>query len=205
MNKPDATLNCILKAPRGGALFMKRKLLICICIVTAAGVLWGYGKVRASGSLPGSAADPLVSKSYVDEKFGQLLSMLNGLSQDEKPYVPDGADSAEIINEVMRRVDALLAERGEQPQTDTYAPVFAKRGQIITGGEGSEIILRSGSAIGYVTGENGVSDITSGTEILNGMQVFVNHLLIVPRSDGRGVRLTADSWFLIKGSYTIIG
>ena len=38
----------------------------------------------------------------------------------------------------------------------------------------------------------------------NGNTIENNNLLIVPRDDGRGVKTTEDSWFIIKGEYKII-
>ncbi|GAE87367.1 hypothetical protein [Acetivibrio straminisolvens] len=52
----------------------------------------------------------------------------------------------------------------------------------------------------------GLSDITSGTgaDINTDDEVPLNHLLLVSRDDGRGLRVTSEkAWVLVKGPYTI--
>ncbi|MCL2352700.1 MAG: hypothetical protein FWC55_09235 [Firmicutes bacterium] len=138
---------------------------------------------------PGDLSDdPLARVSYVDDKVSGL---------DEK------------VNQLLLTVQALQ-NGGAAGQTPggagagaAYVPVGASAGRIILGGEGAEIILRSGSASAVCPGENGLSDVTDGVDITNGVKIPANHLLIIPRYDGRGVAVTADAWFLIKGGYTV--
>jgi len=85
----------------------------------------------------------------------------------------------------------------------TFATLQLTAGQRLIGGEGAEIILRSGEATAIDNGANGVSDITLGTDLMTGNQVGLNHLLLVPRSDGRGIVAQTDVWIMIRGAYTI--
>ena len=69
---------------------------------------------------------------------------------------------------------------------------------------GSEIILRSGSALSYTESTDGIIDVTLGQEYYNGQSLTANHLLIVSRDDGRGAAVTSEeAWFIVKGGYTI--
>ena len=85
----------------------------------------------------------------------------------------------------------------------TYAPIQLTAGQKLIGSEGTEIILRSGEATAIDNGANGVSDITAGADLMTGTQVAVNHLLLVSRSDGRGITAITDIWVMVRGDYEI--
>ncbi len=85
----------------------------------------------------------------------------------------------------------------------TYTPIQLTAGQKLIGKEGTEIILRSGEATAIDNGANGISDITAGTDLMTGMQVALNHLLLVPRDDGRGITAVTDIWVMIRGDYEI--
>lgn len=85
----------------------------------------------------------------------------------------------------------------------TYQTVHVLAGQRIIGGAGAEIILRSGEATAIDNGANGVSDITSGTDLMSGMQVGLNHLLLIPRDDGRGIAASTEGWIMVRGDFTI--
>ena len=85
----------------------------------------------------------------------------------------------------------------------SYTPIEVKMGQKLIGKEGTEIILRSGIATAIDNGANGVSDITGGTDLMTGANVGLNHLLLIPRDDGRGITAVTDIWVMIRGEYTI--
>lgn len=85
----------------------------------------------------------------------------------------------------------------------SYEVVHAQAGQSIIGGAGTEIVLRSGEATAIDNGANGVSDMTSGTDLMSGTVVQANHLLLTPRSDGRGIYMKTEGYIMVRGEYTI--
>jgi hypothetical protein len=101
-------------------------------------------------------------------------------------------------------VDAQIAALRDELNAE-FSPVFLTAGQILEGGGGAEIIFRSGRAAAFVPegNINGVTDVTLGVDLMNGAMLSLNHLIIIPRTDGRGVQAVGDSWFMVKGSYSI--
>lgn len=85
----------------------------------------------------------------------------------------------------------------------SYQPVRLEAGQKLIGDEGTEVILRSGDATAIDNGANGVSDITAGSDLMTGNRVAANHLLLIPRKDGRGIAVSTEAWVMIRGNYTI--
>ncbi len=135
--------------------------------------------VSASSDSAGSSGDPLVTKSYVDTAMANVL---------------------DIVNSSQNSGNLSL----ESEASDSFEPVSLSKGQILLGKGGSEIILRSGSALSYTESSDGIIDVTSGQEYYNGQSLTANHLLIVSRDDGRGAAVTSDeAWFIVKGGYTI--
>lgn len=152
---------------------MKHKIIIGFEILLASLVLT-TGIVFANQA--GGADDPLVTKSYVDDKINKALEKLN-LNQQEGTNV---------------NINAL-----------SYTPVMVTVGQTIYGKEGTEIILRSGKGTAVVPTREGIANITTGQDLKNGAFIGRNHLLITPRDDGRGIKVTENAWFLVKGDYSI--
>ncbi|MCL2353845.1 MAG: hypothetical protein FWC69_04360 [Defluviitaleaceae bacterium] len=93
---------------------------------------------------------------------------------------------------------------GSTSQPFIFTPVQVFAGQTIIGGEGTEIILRSGQGQAHVPGPDGIVNITSGLDMQQGASITANHFLIIPRADGRGVFALTDAWFLVKGDYEIV-
>lgn len=141
-----------------------QRFAVCGLVAALTVASFFVGRVsKAEGTQPGSPADPIVSKSYVDENF-------------------------------VRKGDAAAAP--------TLEAIQLKTGQELVAEAGTEIICRSGKAI-VITSTDGIPDITGGKDLTRGLTAPLNHLLIVPRSDGRGIRALADSWVMVRGAYTI--
>lgn len=179
---------------------MKKKLLTTVIITVAIAGGITINNIFASSATPGGSSDPLVSKSYVDAKFNELAELIkNG---NGGGAIISGMTEDQILAGVMDQLEIYYA--GVLTDSGKYVPVFAETGQIILGGEGTEIILRSGSAKGYIAGSNGIVNASDGTEIFNNDNIKINNLLIIPREDGRGVAVQTDAWFIIKGDYTVL-
>lgn len=172
-----------------------KKVVMGIEVLLATCILAG-GTVFAATI--GSESDPLVSKSYVDSKIEQVLTLINGNGT--------GSSSGVDVDALAKQVLAKINEgdiTGGSVAAEGYVPVSVAVGQTIYGGEGTEFILRAGKGNISVSGVDGIADITTGEELLNGSRAVKNHLMIVPRDDGRGIEVTEAAWFLVKGSYEI--
>ncbi len=114
-------------------------LAVALAVVCAANA--------GSDSGPGTAGDPLVTKSYVDWKVVEL-----------------------------------------------------KAGQVLVAGAGAEFLPRRGQLTAVDPTGNGIPDVTAGADLFAGERVPLNHLLIFPRDDGRGVKALANSWVMYRGT-----
>ncbi len=85
-----------------------------------------------------------------------------------------------------------------------YRPVKLEAGQRFVGSEGTEVIIRSGETKAVVSGENGIPDITVGKDVKNNEKIELNHLVVIPRSDGRGFLAETLVWILVRGNYEIM-
>ena len=129
-------------------------------------------------SEPGSEKDPLVTLSYVEDKLENIKDYID---VKVKNISQSGSSSNELIVVNLKNDEKLLAKAG------------------------TELILRSGKSIAYgVERDRGISDVTKGVDIDNDKALLpLNHLLIVPRDDGRGAYAKTDSIFMVRGNYEI--
>lgn len=179
-------------------------LLMMACLVT-----WLIGTTSDAGSTtPGSVNDPLVTKSYVDKKDGELKEELDGritalesgsTNIDTVPAVAGEVDMDALYD----YIDQMLAESGG---TGLFVVVEAAKGQQLICGASTEVILRAGSAT-VISGANGdgLADLTSGEDLRGGDTVPLQHHLLVSRDDGRGLLIDSEgtSYLLIKGAYEL--
>lgn len=169
---------------------MKNKFLTLFQIIA----ITSFFAVTVLGSGAGTADDPVVTKSYVDKCISDALST-NKISKND------------IINEVLSKIETTNDNEvpivTETSEYNNYKAVELKKGKIILGEEGTEIILRSGIAFAYITGVDSILDISTGTSLIDKNSISKNHLIIIPRGDGRGIRATEDAWILVKGKYSI--
>ncbi len=129
-------------------------------------------------SEPGSEKDPLVSLSYLEKRMEQLKFYI-----DEK-----------LLD---------VSSRLQNNSSNKLEVVEVSSGQSLIGKSGTEIILRGGEAK-IIAGElGGLCDVTSGTDLGMDRAIPANHLLIIPRDDGRGAFAIRDAIFLVRGDYEI--
>lgn len=136
-------------------------------------VIFGFGIAAWAG--PGEEDDPLVTLSLVNAK----------------------------IEEIKSYVDQKIADGGSQGAQSNYTPLYIKKGKKLIGCEGTEVILRSGEATAIDNGENGISDLTGAADLRTGDRVELNHLILIPREDGRGIAAKTEIWVMVKGGYAI--
>lgn len=160
-----------------------------------------FGAIFADDAVPGSAADPVVSKSYMDTQIDILQTQLNDLqTQIDKlqTAISEGTGTPSTPSN---------PETPDTPATPAEAPKFevvkVEAGQKLIGEASTEIILRSGTATAIAGASGGVSDVTEGVDLSQDTAVTKNHLLIIPVDDGRGIRCTSVCYVMVKGGYTL--
>jgi hypothetical protein len=193
-------------------LTMNKKIVLLFSGVLAILILTGYGQyVQAQ---PGGLSDPIVTKAYVDEQIAALLAAIeqNGGAGISTGISVAPADRDTVMAEMIAYFEATYGQAlrnaaGEgglgQIRQVPYEAVRAPAGRTLIGLSGTEMILRGGSAVA-VSGINGLCNVTLGVDVVDGMDIMLNHLHIVPGSDGRGMRFTQDSFLMIKGEYYFV-
>jgi len=170
----------------------KKIAFLTFMIAVFSFILMASDMITTLNAQPGSEADPLVSRSYLEERLRNLSPSTSGPAGG---IIPD-----ELLQFLIDDITAaVLAE-----QAPTYRPINVLQGQTLIGGEGTEIILRGGSAVAFSEVVDGLVNATAGTELFNGAAIPLNNILLVSRDDGRGVTITSESaWLIVRGNYTI--
>ena len=192
-------------------MIFKRKSWIIPMVCTILSGLVLMVSFAAGAGQPGSDSDPLVTKSYVDQKIAQLSAQIGSGSGSGSGTVnnatiaqlqTDVGDLTKFIIDALSEIEALKTRVAGLE--NGFIVVEATAGQNIILAGGSEAILRSGSAEAIVGTNGGLVDASVGGDInKNGMKIPVQHLLISARSDGRGMLIKEKSYLLIRGSYTV--
>ncbi len=160
-------------------------------------------------------------ESVDDGRVAELEATIAELTKtiEELKAKDDGEKIAELeaqITALQRAVDAIKNSGGNIDAEEMldiaytavgFVPVFCEYGDIIYPADVSlEVLLRTGlSQVVSPFDSQGLSNITNGTDMLDGTTLIKNHLLIIPRNDGRGVKVLSrdGAWFMIRGEYTI--
>ena len=188
----------------------RSKKTLFISIICGLYIIFAFNTCVFASTSAGTEQDPLVTKSYVDSI---LKSIKNNVNVSGNNNTINDKISDELLQKIVKLVKDSLGNNKNTTDTtndnpviddsNKFEPVFLKAGQILIGEGGAELILRSGKGISYTEVADGVINVTTGKELLNGKDILKNNLIIVPRDDGRGILATQDAWFIVKGNYTI--
>ncbi|MCM3174137.1 hypothetical protein [Paenibacillus sp. MER 99-2] len=162
---------------------------------------------------PGTADDPVVTKSYVDQQIQQAL----GGKITTGGNTNTGSNSSAGTGNTDTGTGSTPPSTGSTGGDTTLPPlvsgasesleiVMVKPGQQLIGATGAEFIVRSGKAVIVSEGTNGVADLTDGVDLTNGQEAPTNHLLSFPK-DGRGIAVLDGNKYsltvMVRGGYTL--
>jgi hypothetical protein len=137
----------------------------------------------------GTTDDPLISLSYLnDVVVPQITQALEGKLTQVATDTAKAAVATQVI----------------QQSGTSFVAVQVFAGQTLAGKDGTEMILRSGNASAVCPGDVGLVDATEGLDLTANKAIVFNHVYIIPRSDGRGIKMTTDGYVMIKGGYDIL-
>lgn len=155
---------------------------------------------------PGTADDPVVTKSYVDQQIQKALgggissgtgNAGNEASTGNNPSSSANAGSAGSPTELPPLASGA---------SEALEIVIVKPGQQLIGSTGTEFVVRSGKAVIISEGTNGVADLTDGVDLINGQAAPTNHLLTIPK-EGRGIQVVEGNKYsltvMVRGGYTL--
>ncbi|MFA7468355.1 MAG: hypothetical protein WCY82_08830 [Desulfotomaculaceae bacterium] len=160
---------------------MFKKIAISLLIIAVAGIfcITGFsGLAGADGVGAGSESDPVVTASYVTKYFSDEIQRF--MDSVVKPFVGQYVDG-----NVQWEVSNLAA------------------GQVLIGQAGAEIIVRTGQAVIVDNTVNGIPDLTAGADLKAGSPAPLNHHLVIPRSDGRGIMAQGSIWVMYRGQVSV--
>ncbi len=160
----------------------KTRLTALLC-----GVLCVSALIFAAASVTASTdTDPLITLSYL-----------------EKVAFPKFKD--DVLASVPKPEPAQPT--ATQNVSASYSVIEVLKDQTVLAGSVCEIIVRPGSSAVCVSPfeDQGIADITLGSEILNGTEIPINSYCIIPRgNDGRGIKILSEkAYIMIRGDYTI--
>jgi hypothetical protein len=167
---------------------LKRYIKVLWVVVLFGSGLW-IGSTLTSNAdglvdpnMPGTANDPIVTKSYVDQAVSKLVAEQIALQTGG-----GAGGSLELVN------------------------VVVKPGQLLYGGAGAEFIVRSGKAIAFSGDASGIPDLTGAEDLRAGVAIPLNHHLLFPR-EGRGIQpdpklgtdAKNDVIVMVRGPYQLV-
>ena len=152
--------------------------------------------VMAAGTA-GSQSDPLVTLSYLNETFmSQLMA-----SMDEKLEARDRELTQKLNQEVQNGLRTMPGQGdATSVNEETFTVVALPAGQTLYGSAGTEVLLRTGTAVCVAPSAPGLVDETDGSVLDGGAELAANHLYLMTDAE-RGVRAGADAVLLIRGGH----
>ena len=182
---------------------MKKNDIITALVAVVLTVALIVGVSSAAGAANyGSEEDPLISLSYLESVFvPEMLTKIEQTFQglEERYYAMFDTRLSQYTQQVQEMLTAPAAGPDE-----VFTIVTLTRGQKLTATAGTELLIRSGSAVSYGEGDTLLSDLTSGTVIGEmGAALSQNHMYVVTTT-GTGVYASGDEVrLLVRGEYTI--
>jgi len=190
-------------------------------IIAAVSVVLTLGVTVLAASYD-SSEDPLISLSYLtnifkpeireeyEDRIAELEARLSAL-ENQTPTIPEYSEpvvdtTPETEAETEEPVIDTTPEVEYTHSSTTYEVVELTYGDALYAVTACDIMLRSGKAACIAPdASQGIADYTDGYEVFNDQAIVKNHMLLIPRGDGRGIKAISESVFvMVWGDYTIV-
>jgi len=158
----------------------QRGVFFILGLIVGVGISYG---ISAATGTAGTASDPIVTLSYLEMKIEELQTTLTQNLTDD------------ISEKVTENIKA------ENATKERFEVIEVPEGTTIYFGPSAEFILRVGEARVIDPNAVGIPDLTDGSKVDNGKIVPIDHHMLVPSDDGRGITIIKNAWIMIKGSY----
>jgi hypothetical protein len=187
---------------------MKKRSTWILAVTTIGIGVWvgsSFTTVSNASSQLGSADDPVVTKSYVDQQIQKALggNLNTGTSNSS---TGSSTNNNSNTSSGTKNNSGSSTSTSSSSSTAKIDIVELRPGKTLIAKAGTQIIVRHGNATVYSDGTNGIVDVTEGTDLAGNQAIANNHLLLFPR-DGRGVMVTANqtanATLMVIGSYDI--
>jgi len=127
-------------------------------------------------------------------------------NSEEDPLVTLSYLTDVLVPQMKSQIISSLSGNTGNSASNIYQVVELTYGKKILAKNSLELILRPGGSAIVVSpvATQGISDLTSGTELLNNTNLSENHSCLIPRGDGRGILITSEkAYIMIRGEYEI--
>ncbi|MDR0819911.1 MAG: hypothetical protein LBN43_10120 [Oscillospiraceae bacterium] len=174
---------------------MKKHTLSAKAVIAAAAaiaaLMFAVGIISmAAAGKPGSADDPLITLSYLNDVVTKQIT------EQTSKEITDKLAALEI--ELNAKIDANTGTIGAVQ--DKFKVVTLEAGQTITLSVGAELIHRLGNVTCVAGAAPGLIDSTDGSVLDNGKALAKNHLYLAT-VEGRGIQASEKSTVVIRGAY----
>lgn len=176
---------------------LKKKLLITLGVVVAVAFISGVSILAASTF--GTTNDPLVTLSYLTQKFKpQIMSEVSADISAAKASLEPILDAE--VDSFKDDIESKLSDT--TVESVGFTLVTLSKNQTVTCEVGAELLLRIGTATGAGSSP-ALVDSTSGSTLSAGGALTANHMYMVT-IQGNGVKATASTVkILIRGTYIV--
>ncbi len=175
-------------------------LAMAIMISAAAVVSYAYD----------GTADPVVSLSYLrlykQQEIDPQISDLNAQISALNTQITSLNSQLMTAQNSLKQLQTTVDQQAQKPAAgEGYEVIEVMLGSKVIAKSPCDIMLRSGTAVAISQFDSqGLSDYTAGAEVMNGEGITINHMMLIPRGDGRGILITsANAFIMIRGEYAI--
>jgi len=177
----------------------KKKLIIAVSVLAAVALIAGLTTLAATTY--GTKSDPLVTLSYINTTVTPNINaaLEDSIAASEKSLAASfDAKISDFEKDIAQSSD------GASAASDTFTLVTLSNGQTLTCSVGTELLLRTGSAVSNGASSPRLINETDATSITSSGKALEKNNMYMVTIQSNGIKATANNTrVLVCGTYTI--
>lgn len=177
--------------------------ILTLCVVFGAGVFTG---AATSNAEPGSSGDPLITKSYLEQRIAEL----QGTTSSDNTNSSSSSNDA-LLTSLQNQVAQLEAENASlqkelasvktEAKKGTFKKVTVKKGKTLVVKYGAEVVFYSGTGTWKTANNQYILDTTQCEYVKNGTSPVLYHSYLI--RSGSNLEASKDMVVYVRGTYSV--
>jgi len=176
----------------------KKQVIILATIICGFALLQLAPDVKAQTN----SSPTIYDSTYIDK----LEIDMKGLIQSSNDALKKQIETLPAQTDLEKKLIDTQNELATVKDSIIFKVIKLPAGKTLIGDASTEIIVRNKDRVTAYVSSNatgGLSNLISGKDIMNGVMIPYNQLLLVSKADGRGITAIKDADIMIKGTYSI--
>lgn len=161
-----------------------------------------YVGAATNNTEPGSVSDPIITKSYLEERLANYNATTNNSNLDSiENKITSLQNQVEELKSSNEELKKKVSEKNKSFVQNNFKKVVIKNGKKLVMKYGTEMVFYSGKGVFKTSNNKYILDLTERSHVTTESEPLLYHTYLI--RSGCNLEVTKDTVVYIRGTYSV--